>query len=275
MVKSKNYVFLGLKLLIMVLFAATTIVPFYWVVVSSFKSNADIFGRPFAPPTVFLPDAFLQAWTSIDLARTFTNSMIYCLISIFLILLLGSMASYSLAKISPNKKLYAYFSFGILIPIHAVIIPLNILFNLLELGNGRTGLIIAFVVANLSLTIYIKTASIRTQPDELLQAGEIDGCGRVGSFFHIVLPVSKAALATAGTLAFVNCWNDFLLSLTITTTREIQTLNLAVFNLRSTYAKDYNILTAGITTMVVPAVIVYSVFQEQIIRGMVSGAVKG
>lgn len=275
MVTSKNRVWASLKVVIMVLFAVTTLVPFYWVLVSSFKPNAEIFGQPFALPQSLSADAFLQAWRSIDLPRTFSNSLFYCVTAIIFILLFGAMVSYILAKVRPSKKLYAYFSFGILIPIHAVIIPLNILFNQMGLGNSRTGLILAFIVANLSLTIYICTASMRNLPDELIQAAQIDGCNRVDAFFRIVLPISKAALATAGTLAFVSCWNDFLLSLTITTTREIQTLNLAVFNLRSTYAKDYNILTAGITTMIVPAVLIYSIFQEQIIKGMVSGAVKG
>lgn len=275
MARGKRRFFTILNLTVLGLFSVSMLLPFYWVLISSFKTNSEIFGSPFSLPASFGFEAFTQAFRSANIPLAMLNSLVYCAVSITCILLFGSMVAYVIAKVRRSKGLYAYFSFGILIPIHAIIIPLNILLTRLGLGNTRIGLILAFTVANLSLSIFIMTASIRNLPDELLQAALIDGCQGAQVFFKIVLPVVKPALATAGTLAFVSCWNDFLLSLVITTKPEIRSLNLAVYNLRSSFTDDYNILTAGITTMILPAVAIYSMFQEQIIKGMVSGAVKG
>ena len=273
--KLKKHYMTFLKVFLLVILSLSMLLPFYWVLVSSFKSNADIFGQPFMLPATYSFSAFTQAFRSANIPLAMANSLFYSFVSISIVILIASMASYVLAKIRPNKFLYIYFLFGLLIPIHAMIIPLNVTLNNLGLGNSRMGLVMAFVVANISLSVFILTASMRNLPDELLQAAQIDGCQGAQVFFKIVLPVSKAALATVGTLAFVNCWNDFLLSMIIATKPAIRPLNLAVYNLRSAFSSDYNVLTAGMTTMIIPAIIIYTLFQEQIIRGMVSGAVKG
>jgi raffinose/stachyose/melibiose transport system permease protein len=263
------------KVLFLSVLAISMLLPFYWVLISSFKSNSAIFGRPFDLPTTLDFGSFSQAFRSANIPLALINSLIYCICAIFLALLFSAMVSYVIAKIRKSKFLYMYFSFGILIPIHAIIIPLNVILNTLHIGNTRIGLILVFVVANISLSVFILTAAMRNIPDELLQAAAIDGCHGAQTFFRIALPVCKPALATAGTLAFVGCWNDFLLSLIVANNPAIRTINLAVYNLRSTFTDDYSILCAGMTTMIIPAVIVYTIFQEQIIKGMVSGAVKG
>lgn len=218
---------------------------------------------------------YQEAWRGANVAVSLFNSIFYCVVAIAVILLIASMVSYVLARVKPSKLMYAYFSLGIMIPLHAVIIPLNIIYKQMGILNTRAGIIIAFIVSNVSFSIFVLTAFMKGIPGALEEAARIDGCGRVRMFFTIIVPISKSALATAGTLAFVNCWNDLLLSLAITTTADLRTLNLAVYNLRAQYVSDYGIITAGITIMVIPALLIYMLFQEQIIKGMVSGAVKG
>lgn len=219
--------------------------------------------------------AFLQAWRGGGLSQSLINSLFYCAMAVILVLALSSMTSYRFAKIRPSKALYAFFSFGLLIPLHAVLIPLNVIYSRMGMGNTRTALVIAYTVSNLSMSIFILTAFMRNLPDELLQAAEIDGCSGFQAFVRVALPLSKPALATAGMLAFVNCWNDLLLGMTICSKANLHTISLAVYNLRASFSDDYNVLTAGITIMIIPAVIVYTLFQEQVIQGMTAGAIKG
>ena len=263
------------KVFILGLIAVVTIFPFYWVIISSFKENSEIYGNAFALPTVLNFKNYQEAWRGANVAVSLFNSIFYCVVAIAVILLIASMVSYVLARVKPSKLMYAYFSLGIMIPLHAVIIPLNIIYKQMGILNTRAGIIIAFIVSNVSFSIFVLTAFMKGIPGALEEAARIDGCGRVRMIFTIIVPISKSALATVGTLAFVNCWNDLLLSLAITTTADLRTLNLAVYNLRAQYVSDYGIITAGITIMVIPALLIYMLFQEQIIKGMVSGAVKG
>ena len=273
--KPKQTVFLALKLLILAFFAFTTLVPFFWVLMSSFKTNSEIYGQPFSLPYAYQLDAFRQAWKGGGLAAALLNSLGYCACAVMLVLALSAMTAYRFAKIRPSKALYAFFSFGLLIPLHAVLIPLNVIYTQMGMVNTRAALIIAYAVSNLSMSIFILTAFMRNLPDELLQAAEIDGCSGFQAFMKVAVPLSKPALATAGMLAFVNCWNDLLLGMTICSKAKLHTISLAVFNLRASFSDDYNVLTAGITIMIIPAVLIYTLFQEQVIQGMTAGAIKG
>ena len=192
-----------------------------------------------------------------------------------MILLVSSMVSYVIARQKWGKYLYVYFSFGIMIPLLSVIIQLNVIFKQIGILNTRIGIITAFVVANVPLAIFIITAFMKGLPMEIEEAARMDGCSRSQTFAVIILPMSKAALATAGTLAFINCWNDLLLSMTVVSRTGLTTLNYAVYSLKGQYVTDYGIITAGMMTIIVPAMIIYSLFQEQIIRGTISGAIKG
>jgi ABC-type glycerol-3-phosphate transport system permease component len=162
-----------------------------------------------------------------------------------------------------------------MVPMQALIIPLNIVLNNFGILNTRAGLIAAFVTSNISFSIFIISAFMRGIPHELEEAASLDGCTRAQTFFWIIVPISKAALATAGTFVFINCWNDLLLSMTILQSSNLLTLNLAVYNLHGEFVTDFGEVTAGIVMLIIPAMIMYLIFQEQIIKGITSGAVKG
>lgn len=273
--KRHRTVVTAIKLVFLTLIAVSMIFPFYWVVVSSFKSNNDIFSNPLSLPRSFSMDAIVTAWTNAQMAMSMLNSLFYCAAAIVAIMLFSAMVAFVLSLARPSKILYAYFSFGLLIPIHAVIIPLNIILNQVGLGRTRLGLVIAYVVLQLSLSVIMMTATMRSIPRELTDASIIDGCSSNQIFWHVAVPMSKAGLATVGTLAFISCWNDLLLGMIIAPMRELQTINVAVSNLRVSFSDSFNVLAAGITCMFIPSVIIYTLFQKQIIRGLVSGAVKG
>jgi ABC-type glycerol-3-phosphate transport system permease component len=263
------------KYIVLSLFAVSTVYPFVWVMLSSFKTESEIYGNPFMLPHSWNLNNYRVAWQGVNVLRSFTNSVVYCTVALVVILLVSSLAAYILARVRPNKWLYVYFSLGMMIPLQAVIIPLNIIFRNLHIVNTPAGLIVAYIISNLSFSIFILVAFMRGLPFEIEESAAIDGCSRIRIFFQIVLPISKGGLATAAILAFISCWNDLLLPLTITSNPLYMTLNLAVYNLRAQYVSNYGTITAGIMLLTVPAFIVYILFQEQIIKGMAAGAIKG
>lgn len=274
-IKKKQSIFNFIKLVLLSLIAISMLFPFYWVIVSSFKSDKDIFGSPLSFPTSFSMDAFTTAWNNANMSMSILNSLFYCTVSILIIVLVASMVSFILGVVRPSKFLSTYFSFGLLIPIHAVIIPLNVILNQVGLGRSRLGLIIAYVVLQLSISIFLLTATMRAIPKELIDASVIDGCTGARIFWQIIMPLSRPGIATVATLAFINCWNDLLLGMIIVPTRNLQTINVAVSNLRVSFSDSYNVLAAGATCMIIPSIVIYTLFQKQIISGLVSGAVKG
>jgi sugar permease (fragment) len=184
------------------------------------------------------------------------------------------MASYILARVWTSKILYNFFTLGIMIPIHAVIIPMLMILRRLGLVNTRLGIILAYTVAELSFSIFILVAFMKTIPREIEEAAQIDGSSRLRTFFQIILPISKPGLATIGTFAFINSWNDLLLALVITSGPKLSTLNLACFNLRGLYVQHYGLITAGLMIMMIPVIVIYIFFQEQLVKGITAGAVK-
>lgn len=258
--------------------AIVTLFPFYWVILASFKQSDEIYANALGMPQDFLKYAvqnYTNAFTFTSAPRAFFNSLFYSIVSIFAILLVTSMISYIIARVVRSRWLYVYFSLGIMVPIQALIIPLNVVLKNFGILNSPAGIITAFTVASMSFSVFIIAAFMRGIPGELEDAALIDGCSRSQIFFRIVVPVSKAALATSATFCFLNCWNDLLLSMTILQSSDLLTLNLAVYKLHGEFVTDYGQVTAGIVMLIVPAMVMYLIFQEQIVRGVMSGAVKG
>lgn len=271
----KDRIAAAVKYAILILFSLTTIYPFIWVGISSLKADHEIFGNPFGLPTKWMFSNYKEAWIGAQVGQSFLNSMFYSIVSVAVVLLLSSMTSYVLARVRPNKLLYLFFTLGIMIPIHSVIIPLIISLRNLGLVNTRPGIILAYVVSNLSFSIFVLVAFMRTLPKDVEDAAMIDGCKRIRMFFSIILPISKPALATIGTFAFLNSWNDLLLALVITSSPFLRTLNLSCYNLRAQYVQRYALITAGLMILIIPVSIMYMIFQEQVIKGMTAGAIKG
>ena len=162
-----------------------------------------------------------------------------------------------------------------MIPINAIIIPFILIFRSVGILNTRVGIILAFIVTNLAFSIFILVPFMEGLPDELEDAARIDGCNRFQTFVKIMLPLSKAGLATVGTFVLINCWNDLFLSLLIVSKQNLITLNQVCYNMKSQYAADYGLITATVMIMVIPVIVCYALFQKQIVKGMTAGSVTG
>lgn len=263
------------RYLVLILWCLTTIFPFAWTIMSSFKDNAQIFGSPLSLPNPIVTGNFASAWVGTDIVVTGFNSLFYSAATVALVLLLGLPAAFFCAKITRSHWVQTFFTSGIMIPIHAVLIPLFITIRDWGLYNNRFGIIIAYVAMNLSFSIFVLTSFMRKAiPDEMIEASVIDGCSTTRSFFN-VLPLCKAGVATSMTFCFLSAWNDMLFATVILPGPKLRTLNIACISLRGQFVSDQGLLCAALVLLIVPAIIIYTLFQEQVVKGLTAGAVKG
>lgn len=264
-----------MRYLVLVAFAIMCIFPFAWVCLNSIKTDNEVYGNPFGLPEKVIFSNYASAWNGARIELNLLNSLIYSFGSVTVLLLCSSMASYVIARVLKAKWIYNFFTLGMMVPVHAIIIPLLIFLRKLHLVNSFPGLIISYAAASLSFSIFILVSFMKTLPVEIEEAAFIDGCSRPRLFFSIIFPLSKAGLATIGTFAFIDSWNDLLLAMVINSSPHLRSLNLACYNLRGMYVQKYGLINAGLVTLIIPVVIIYILFQEQIVKGMTAGAVKG
>lgn len=264
-----------IKYLFLIITAVISLYPFLWVVCSSLKDNNSIFGDPFGLPEKVLWENYREVWSGADVGRNFFNSMLVCMTTLVILVIVTSMGSYILTRVWKNGLLSAYFSLGIMIPIHALLIPSVLLFKKMGLTDNLFGLVLMYAAANVSFSMYIMNGFFDGIPKEMDEAATIDGCSRMQIFFKVIFPIAKPGIATVATLAFLNCWNDLLLGLVLISSPQKKTLTLAISALKGSYAARYGLLCAGFVISIVPVVIMYLLFQKQVIAGMTAGAVKG
>lgn len=263
------------KYVVLTVVAVICLYPFLWVVISSLKDNNEIYGEPFALPETPKFQNYVEAWTGADVARNFLNSIIVCVSTLVILIIVTAMGSYILTRVKKSRLLDIYFSFGIMIPIHALLIPSVLIFKTLHLTDNLLSLVIMYTAVNISFSMFIMNGFMKNIPIELDEAATIDGCGKAQIFRYVILPVAKPGIATIATLAFLNCWNDLLMGLVLISSPEKKTLSLAISALKGSYATQYGLLCAGFVISIIPVVIMYLLFQKQVVAGMTAGAVKG
>jgi ABC-type glycerol-3-phosphate transport system permease component len=263
------------RYLLLTLWCVTTIFPLVWTINSSFKNNAQIFGQPLALPNPAIWGNFLKAWEGTAIQVTGVNSLLYAVATVLLVILIATPAAFYCAKMTKGKLLHSYFLIGIMIPVHAILIPCFITLRDLGLHNTRLGIIVLYVATNLSFSIFVMTGFMKGAiPNEMIEASVIDGCGPIRAFLN-VMPLCKAGFATAMTFVFLGVWNEMLFAMIVLPSPTLRTLNVACFNLRGQFVSDQGLLSAGLVLLVMPVIIVYTLFQEQVVKGLTAGAVKG
>lgn len=263
--------------IVLMILVAYSVLPIIWIALNSFKDNSQIYVHPFNLPNPVITDNYKHMITTISiLPKAFANSLIYAVVTVVIVLIMASMVAFYLSKISTGSFLYNYFLVGMTIPIQAIIIPLFVDIKSMGLNGSKAGLILVYVVINLSFAVFILTGFMRSSiPDEILDAAIIDGCSGWKVFFRIVIPLSKSGLATAGMFVFLNVWQEFLFAMVLVGGTENTTLNMVALSLRGQYSSDQGLISTGVVILTVPLLIIYACFQEQVVKGLTAGAVKG
>lgn len=261
----------------MALCSLVALFPLLWVIMSSFKTNAEILSSAITLPTAYALDGYRMALKVSPILRYFFNSVLITLISTALNVFLVSMAAYVFAKTRFRLKnvLFAILSVSLVIPMTALLQPVYQVINSMKLGDTLPGLVLVYTALNMPLTLLIMRATFAGLPASLEEAAYIDGANFMYTYLHIMMPVAKSGMASAGVLAFLNSWNEFTFALVLTKSLNVRTLPLSLSYFTSQFSFNYTALFAAITMAVLPSIVVFALFQEQVSQSLVVGAVKG
>jgi ABC-type glycerol-3-phosphate transport system permease component len=257
--------------------ALVSLLPLYWLLISAFKTQPQIF----AIPPIWVPrppivENFKQIWDETLIARAFVNSVIISAGFVALSLFLCSLAGYAFAKFpgAPgNSKLFSFVLATMLIPAAVTLIPNFIVLTKLGLVNTYWSLIIPGSAGAFGI-FWMRSYIASHVPDDLLNAARIDGCTEFEIYWRIVLPVCRPALAALGIMQLIGSWNNLMGAFLMLRTPEKQTLPLLIYLLQGETRTPYGMLMAGGLLATLPLVIGFLIFQRQFISGITAGAVK-
>ncbi len=273
--RTGKYELVSLYALLAVCLAAT-LLPFVWMLSTSFKDTSEIFTKSpvFIPKTPTLQN-YRELFVRVDFLMHFLNSVIVAAGVTFLSLLVNALAAFAFAKLNfaGREKLFALLLLTMMVPGQVTMMPVFIILKSLGLLNSYLGLIIPGCAS--IFAIFMLRQFMRDIPDELIDAARIDGCSDLRVFFNIVLPLCKPALVTLLIFNFMGAWNEFLWPLIVMIKEEKYTLPVALANLNGQFGTDWGILMAGSVVVVAPVIIVFLIAQKHYIEGITAGAVKG
>jgi raffinose/stachyose/melibiose transport system permease protein len=261
----------------LILLALIWIAPFVFIVFTSLKTTAEVMGSSaFAPPVSLATENYSDAWGRGDFSTTALNSAVISAIKVPLGLFLSAMAAYALARIEmPLRKLaFVLVVFGTMIPFQVMLAPIFRQVNAFGLINTYPGIILPYLAFGVPYQVFILHGFFSSVPKELSEAARIDGAGHFTIFRRIFLPISLPALSALFILDFVATWNEFAMALVILQDADMWTLPLGMMNFQSQFQSNYGQLNAAIVMTVLPAAIVYLMFQRYFVSGLTSGAVK-
>lgn len=264
------YVFLSLL-------AVVYLLPLLWVIYVSLKDDKTLFVSPWAMPEHLMFENYSFAWTAGRLGVATLNSAIVCGVTLLLCLLVGSMAAFAIGRMrwKLSGAMMTYFLTGMMIPVHCILIPVFTRFSKLHLTNSLTGLILPYLTLSLPITIFIMTGFFQSLPNELFESACIDGCSIYRSFTHIALPLSRTGLFVTGLMTFVANWNELLLAMVFISDDSKKTLPVSLSKFVGPYNTNYSQMFAAIVIAIIPTIVVYCMFSNQIVDGLTAGAVKG
>ena len=251
--------------------------PIGWIAMTSVKDRASIYKSPFGWPTEFHWENYTAAWTGGKLGIAMLNSLFVCGITLILTIVIGSMAAFAIARLKWKLSGAAmiYILIGMMIPVHCVLIPLFVRFANIGLNNNLWGLIIPYLTFSLPTCVFIMSGFFRSIPNELLESACMDGCTIYQIFFKICFPLARTGLFVTGLMTFINNWNELLLALVFVSDANKKTLPVALTKFVSPYQTSYDKMFPAIVIAIVPTIIVYTLFSNQIVDGLTTGAVKG
>ena len=262
--------------LVVVLVVGVTIVPLLFTILGGFRTNAQINNEPVGWPSPWNLGNYADVLSSEVFWQALGNSTLISVITTGLAVSVGAMAAFALSRysFSGRESLYTLFTLGLLFPLTAAALPLYLLLRELDLLENPFGVALPQAAFALPITIVILRPFMAAIPGELEDAAAMDGAGRLGFFWRILIPLSRPALTTVAILAFVTSWNAYLLPLLVLSDPSNFTLPLGVAAFQSQFSQDTARILAYTAASMIPA-IGFFVFAERHIVGGLTGSVKG
>lgn len=261
------------------LYSIIVIFPILWTAITSLKSNKEFYMSPWALPEKLHWENYVSAWEKADVSKYFGNSIFVTTFSIVVTAILAAVSAYVLArfKFKFNGLITTLFVAGLMVPNVLTIIPTFFLLQDVHMYNTLTGLCFVYISRTLPFSVTVLLGFFKTLQHELEEAASIDGCGYFRTFWEIMLPMAKPGIVTISIFNFLYYWNEFMLALTFITDKAKITLPVGMQSLMAVaeFRTDWGSLFAGLMIVMVPTIIVYSIFEGQITEGLSAGSVKG
>jgi raffinose/stachyose/melibiose transport system permease protein len=262
----------------LIIVAIVQLYPLVFLLFFSLKSNEEIYsGNVMGLPKQFLWSNYKNALLNANVGHYFLNSVFVTIVVIILSGILACMVSYAIARMTVkiNGIIKTFFSLGLMIPLHAVLLPVFIILRQMKMLDSYQALIIPYIAFALPMAIFFMIGFFKTLPKELEEAAFIDGCNIYKTFFRIMLPLVKPALATISIFTFLSTWNEMMFAITFINSEKYRTLTVGIMQMVGQYTTDWGTMGAGLVVATVPTVLIYLLLSNQVQSGMVNGAVKG
>jgi len=258
-------------------FLLLTTYPLLWMTLTALRHESDAQQRPLALPAQWTLENLREVLASGNFLQAWLNSLLLCTAAVLLAIASAALAAFAFAQFRfPGRNLlFVLFLLGMMIPVHVTLIPLNQLLgaNALNLKGGLEALIGPYAGFALPISILILRRAFEAVPQELLDAGALDGCSRWQVFWHIGLPLARPALSTVLIFNFLSMWNEYAFALTLLGPG-CQTLPLAITEFKGEHDLRITAVCAALLLVLIPLVIVYLFAQKHIIRGLTAGSIK-
>ncbi|AVK49777.1 MULTISPECIES: carbohydrate ABC transporter permease [Clostridium] len=261
----------------LIIVAIIQIYPLIWLVLFSFKDNGEIFGGNIAGlPHVWRIENYESAIKQANVMKYFFNSVIVTVITIVLVLLLSSMTAYAISRMKwkLSKPTLIIILIGMMVPIHAALLPLFMVLKNLKMLNSYWALIIPYTAFAIPMAVIILAAFIRGIPKELEEAAVIDGCGIFRIFFSIIIPIIRPAMATVAIFTYLSSWNELMFAVTFINKAEFKTLTVGIMSMVGNYVTKWGDIGAGLVIATIPTILIYILLSDQVQKSLTAGAVK-
>lgn len=259
------------------IWAVTTIFPFLWVVNNSFKTSDEVISQSFTIAKSFNLDNYKNAFEKQNVLRSYKNSLVISTSVTVGVMVLSTMMAFAMTRYKFKGKavISALITGSLMFPVFSTIIPVFKMVVGANLLNNPIGVILPQIAGNLSFATIIMIGFLKSLPLEMEEAAYMEGCNVFQVFTKIIVPLSRPSLATVAIFCFLWSYNDLFTQQIIMRQREMYPICALLNEISSKYGTDYGLMTASVTLIVIPVLIVYMFLQKNIIKGLTAGAIKG
>ncbi len=252
--------------------------PAVWILFTSLKTEAELVQHPITwwphAPTLH---NYVQAFTDQPLLRYLGNSLMVAGLATVCSLVVASGAAYAIARLNLKYRqiILTAIVASSMFPLVTLLVPIFETMRSLNLLNTYAALVLPYIVLNLPVCTLVLVSFFQSIPKDLENAAMIDGCTRLGTLWHVVLPLAAPGVFTAGILAFVNAWDEFLLALSLNSTAAMRTLPVGITMYQGEFSFPWPVISAALIVAIVPIAVLIAVFQERVVGGLTQGGLKG
>lgn len=267
-----------LRLLVGGILIINGLFPALWILFTSLKGEPELLRKPITwLPNAATLDNYIRAFSDQPLLLFLFNSFMVALLSTIATLFVSTLAAYALARLNLRFRdliLSAIIAVSTF-PLVTLLVPLFEIMRALGLLNTWAALILPYIVLSLPVCTLILVSFFEGIPRDLENAAMVDGCTRLGALFKVVVPLSAPGVFTAGILAFVNAWDEFLLALSFNSNPSLRTLPVGITLYQGEFAFPWPVISAALIVGIVPVAVLIVIFQERVVSGLTSGGIKG